>query len=126
MELANVNWDSKSPNFQESDIKKSITWEEDFTSRMEPVNLTRLMHESIPATAQAGLKFEVVKEGFIEMLLPLSKGSTNQHGTHQATIIALAGIATMGHTLYTTMGHTLYTLRSRSRLRHFSIPAITT
>lgn len=83
---------------------EGISWEEDYANRMEPGYLTGLMHESAPVTAQTGLEFRVVREGAVEMCLPLIEGATNQHGTHQAAIIALAGDYTGGAAVASLLG----------------------
>jgi methyltransferase (TIGR00027 family) len=96
MEHAISDWVRKSPAFQEPTTSGGLSRQEDYTSLLEPHYLTGLLHESVPAAARANLEFLSVKEGSVEMRLPLVEGATNQHGTHQATVIALAGDYTGG------------------------------
>ncbi len=64
---------------------------ESCSSLYEPERVTRLIGDAVPAFRSAGIRFEDVSAGACVGLLPLNEASTNQHGTHQATIVGLAG-----------------------------------
>ncbi|MFT5584646.1 MAG: methyltransferase (TIGR00027 family) [Cognaticolwellia sp.] len=85
------------------DISPSQTDWAQHKSLYEPEQLTRLLVEGVPAAKSAELRYTQLKEGFCESVLPLTLASSNQHGTHQATIIALAGDYTGGAALGTIL-----------------------
>jgi methyltransferase (TIGR00027 family) len=57
----------------------------------EPELLTTLIGESVPAFRAAGIRVSHAGDGEAAGVLPLTEASTNQHGTHQATLIGLLG-----------------------------------
>lgn len=73
-----------------------VSFEDHYQAHYEEELVTGLLHRAVPACERAGLRFTVVQDGLVEMLLPLNVATTNQHGTHQATIMALAGDYTGG------------------------------
>lgn len=75
------------------------TWEQDYADRMNPELVTQLLHDAVPVSAWTGWKVAEVREGFAASILPLSSHTTNQHGTHQATLLALAADYTGGTAL---------------------------
>ncbi len=74
----------------------AVSFEEHYRAHYEEKLVTGLLHRAVPACERAGLSFTAVQDGLAEMLLPLNVATTNQHGTHQATIMALAGDYTGG------------------------------
>lgn len=75
------------------------TWEEDYADRMNPELVTQLLHDAVPVSSWTGWKVVEVREGFAASILPLNIHTTNQHGTHQATLLALAADYTGGTAL---------------------------
>jgi len=57
------------------------------------------LQEAVPALAWVNWQITRVDEGYAETILPLNRESTNQHGTHQAALIALAADYTGGTAL---------------------------
>lgn len=74
----------------------SISWERDYKDRMNPALWTRLLRESVPVVRYINFKVVEIAEGFCKCLLPLNYESTNQHGSHQAALISIAGDYTGG------------------------------
>jgi methyltransferase (TIGR00027 family) len=66
---------------------------------MNPELVTQLLHDAVPVAAWTGWKVVEVREGFAASVLPLNTHTTNQHGTHQATLLALAADYTGGTSL---------------------------
>lgn len=79
----------------------AVSWEQDYADRTNPELLTQLLHDAVPVTAWTGWKFVEVREGFAASQLPLNTQTTNQHGTHQAVLMALAADYTGGTALGT-------------------------
>ncbi len=63
---------------------------------MNAALLTQLIADAVPAIRFTGWRLSQVDEGRAESVLPLSDATTNQHGTHQATLLALAADYTGG------------------------------
>lgn len=77
--------------------------EKDWQNRTHPVLMTRLARNAVPALCST--EWEIVKTefGFAETILPLNQATTNQHGTHQAALIALSADYTGGMALTTLL-----------------------
>lgn len=80
-----------------------ISWQQDYDSRVNPVLMTRLLHEAIPVLKWVDWRVTEVGEGSCTSELPLSYSSTNQHGTHQAALISLSADYTGGLALATLL-----------------------
>ncbi len=74
----------------------SISWEQDYETRMNPGLVTSLLHEAVPVLKAIDWRITEVREGMCATELPLSFASTNQHGTHQAALISLSADYTGG------------------------------
>jgi acyl-coenzyme A thioesterase PaaI-like protein len=57
---------------------------------------TKFLLQAVPITAEIGFKYLEVKKGYCKAILPLSKKSTNQHGTHQGLVLGVAADYTGG------------------------------
>ncbi len=77
-------------------MSSTISWNEDYQNRMNPKLLTTLLHEAVPVLGYVNWQVIDVSEGYAKTTLPLNYESTNQHGTHQAALIALAADYTGG------------------------------
>lgn len=84
-------------------MERTISWEEDYRIRINPKLLTELLHEAVPVTNHVNLKISETAEGYAKMILPLNYEATNQHGTHQAALMALAGDYTGGIAIATLL-----------------------
>ncbi len=82
---------------------RTISWEEDYESRVNPALMTRLLHEAIPVLKSVDWRVTEVREGVCISELPLTHASTNQHGTHQAALISLSADYTGGLALATLL-----------------------
>jgi methyltransferase (TIGR00027 family) len=85
------------------DGKPAVSWEEDYEQRVNPELMTELLHNAIPVLKAVQWKVTSVTEGGCESVLPLTKASTNQHGTHQAALISLSADYTGGLALTTLL-----------------------
>jgi methyltransferase (TIGR00027 family) len=85
-------------------MENAITWEEDYRQRVNPELFTRLLRDAVPVLGHVGWTVLETGEGYAKTLLPLNYESTNQHGTHQAALIVLAGDYTGGIALATLLG----------------------
>lgn len=74
----------------------AISWEQDHAERMNAPLVTQLIRDAVPAIRFTEWRMERVDEGGAASLLPLNDATTNQHGTHQATLLALAADYTGG------------------------------
>jgi methyltransferase (TIGR00027 family) len=83
------------------DVGTSISWEEHYQEFVNPALFTQLLREAVPVLAHVNWSVLETQEGFARTLLPLTYESTNQHGTHQAALIALAADYTGGIALAT-------------------------
>ena len=79
----------------------AITWEDDYRQRANPQLFTELLRDAVPVLQHIGWKVLETDEGYAKTLLPLNYESTNQHGTHQAALMVLAGDYTGGIALAT-------------------------
>ncbi len=75
----------------------------DWESRIHPDYMTRLARNSVHALRATNWKIVSTEFGYAETLLPLNHETTNQHGTHQAAIIALSADYTGGMALTTVL-----------------------
>lgn len=82
---------------------QNISWEEDYRSRVNPILMTRLLHNAIPVLKSIDWRVTEVSEGTCTSELPLCYASTNQHGTHQAALISLSADYTGGLALATLL-----------------------
>ncbi|MCM2369912.1 SAM-dependent methyltransferase [Aporhodopirellula aestuarii] len=80
-----------------------VTWEEDYSNRVNPELMTSLLHDAIPVLRSVGWRVTEVREGACVSELPLCFASTNQHGTHQAALISLSADYTGGLALATLL-----------------------
>lgn len=67
----------------------------------DPDALTGLLHTAVPVLRHCGWRLVETAPGYARSVLPLSRESTNQHITHQALLVALAGDYTGGTALAT-------------------------
>jgi acyl-coenzyme A thioesterase PaaI-like protein len=81
----------------------AISWEDDYRQRANPQLFTELLHEAVPVLHHIGWKVLETAEGYAKTILPLNYESTNQHGTHQAALMVLAGDYTGGISLATLL-----------------------
>ncbi|EMI55893.1 SAM-dependent methyltransferase [Rhodopirellula sallentina] len=81
----------------------SISWEEDYSTRVNPELMTGLLHDAIPVLKSVDWRVTEVSEGVCTSVLPLCFESTNQHGTHQAALISLSADYTGGLALATLL-----------------------
>ncbi|QDT03419.1 Leucine carboxyl methyltransferase [Rubripirellula lacrimiformis] len=75
---------------------QEIDWDQDYSERVNPPLMTRLLHEAIPVLKEVGWRVTSVTEGGCQSELPLCQAATNQHGTHQAALISLSADYTGG------------------------------
>jgi methyltransferase (TIGR00027 family) len=89
--MANARLDSGhgSPLFE-------VSWQEDTTYRTNPAVLTELLWEQVPVLDFVDFRVTSIDPGAATAVLPLNPPSTNQHFTHQAALIVLAGDYTGG------------------------------
>jgi methyltransferase (TIGR00027 family) len=67
-----------------------ISWEEDYQVRTSPVLLTRLLRKAVPILEYLDFTVLQTEPGYVKILLPLTIHSANQHGVHQAAVLAIA------------------------------------
>lgn len=67
-----------------------MDWIADREARLEPVRLTRQLHDSVPVLKFLDWRIESAERGEAVTVLPLNLQSSNQHITHQAAITLLA------------------------------------
>lgn len=72
------------------------TWENHYARHVNPKLMTELLRKAVPVLEHVQWEVTEVRQGFTETLLPLASESTNQHGTHQAALIALSADYTGG------------------------------
>ncbi|WP_405268290.1 class I SAM-dependent methyltransferase [Cellulophaga sp. Ld12] len=63
---------------------------------LSPGNATKYLRDAVPAVRISEFKFLEVNVGYCRAILPLNSFSSNQHGTHQALILGMAGDYTGG------------------------------
>lgn len=81
----------------------SISWAQDYDTRVNPTLMTRLLREAIPVLQWTGWRVIEVEEGGCTTELPLNHATTNQHGTHQAALLSLSADYTGGLALATLL-----------------------
>jgi methyltransferase (TIGR00027 family) len=81
----------------------ATSWEEHYREFVNPALLTALLREAVPVLENVGWSVVDTGEGYARTILPLNRESTNQHGTHQAALIALAADYTGGIALGTLL-----------------------
>jgi methyltransferase (TIGR00027 family) len=81
----------------------AIGWEEHYQNFVNPALLTSLLREAVPVLENVDWSVVETRQGYARTLLPLNRASTNQHGTHQAALIALAADYTGGIALGTLL-----------------------
>jgi methyltransferase (TIGR00027 family) len=86
-----------------AEIDASLTWEEHYTSFVNPALMTRLLREAVPVLSHVDWSVLETEEGLARTVLPLTHESTNQHGSHQAALMALAADYTGGIALATVI-----------------------
>jgi methyltransferase (TIGR00027 family) len=82
---------------------QNVSWQEDYESRVNPLLMTKLLHNAIPVLRAVNWRVTDVREGHCTSELPLCFASTNQHGTHQAALISLSADYTGGLALATLL-----------------------
>lgn len=73
-----------------------VSWHEDTRYRTNPAVLTDLLWEQVPVLDFVDYRVTSIDPGAATAILPLNPPSTNQHFTHQAALIVLAGDYTGG------------------------------
>ena len=101
--LRNLSDHGTAPSAPYQDRFERISWEADFRDRVNPHLMTELLRRAVPVLEYADWTIEEVGHGYTRSLLPLNPQSTNQHGTHQATLMALAADYTGGLALATLL-----------------------
>jgi methyltransferase (TIGR00027 family) len=67
-----------------------MDWIADQAARLDPVRLTRQLHDSVPVLKFLDWRIDHVERGEAVTILPLNLPSSNQHVTHQAAITLVA------------------------------------
>lgn len=67
-----------------------IDWELDWQTRCNPELLTRLLRKAVPVLEYLGITVEETRPGYARVNLPLTLHGSNQHGVHQAAVLAIA------------------------------------
>ncbi|MEM8733663.1 MAG: methyltransferase, partial [Planctomycetota bacterium] len=78
-------------------------WSDHYARHVNPELMTQLLRTAVPVLDEMKWRVTEVEEGFAASVLPLAKESTNQHGTHQAALIALSADYTGGLALATLL-----------------------
>lgn len=71
-------------------------WKTHYRKYVNPTLMTQLLRKSVPVLDELGWRVLEVREGYASSMLPLVRETTNQHGTHQAALIALSADYTGG------------------------------
>src|SRR3954452_8683715 len=82
---------------------ETVGWEDHYRNFVNPALLTSLLCEAVPVLENVGWSVVETRPGYARTRLPLNRPSTNQHGTHQAALIALAADYTGGIALGTLL-----------------------
>ena len=77
-------------------VSPDVSWEQDYSERMNPTLLTNLLRSHVPVLEHSGWYIQEVEQGYCESMLPLTAPTTNQHGTHQGALISLSADYTGG------------------------------
>jgi methyltransferase (TIGR00027 family) len=67
-----------------------MSWEEDYRVRTSPLLLTRLLRKAVPILEYLDFTVLETAPGYVKTSLPLTSHSANQHGVHQAAVLAIA------------------------------------
>lgn len=73
-----------------------IAFRNDYKHRINPNLMTVLLADAVPVVKEIQFRYEEVRRGYCKSFLPLNYMSSNQHGTHQAMLIGMAGDYTGG------------------------------
>ena len=73
-----------------------ISWDEDYRLRTSPEVVTRCLRAGVPSLEFVRWRVLETRPGYCKSLLPISFPASNQHGVHQAAIMALAVDYTAG------------------------------
>jgi O-methyltransferase involved in polyketide biosynthesis/acyl-coenzyme A thioesterase PaaI-like protein len=73
-----------------------VPWELDREYRMNPSVMTSLLREQVPVLDFVNWEVRIIEPAFAETVLPLNPEATNQHFTHQASLLVLAADYTGG------------------------------
>jgi len=73
-----------------------ITFPNDYKQRVNPNLMTALLADAVPVVKEIKFRYIKVRRGYCKSFLPLNYMSSNQHGTHQAMLIGMAGDYTGG------------------------------
>jgi methyltransferase (TIGR00027 family) len=79
------------------------SWEEHYREFVHPTLLSALLREAVPVLDSVDWSVLETAPGHARTVLPLNRESTNQHGTHQAALIALAADYTGGIAIATLL-----------------------
>ena len=71
-------------------VAQTMSWETDYAARTNPELLTRLLRHAVPVLDFLDFRVVETAPGYAKALLPLSARSANQHGVHQAAVLAIA------------------------------------
>lgn len=74
----------------------SYDFENDYANRINPELTTFLLQEAVPVIKDIDFHYLEVRTGYCKSILPLNEKSSNQHGTHQALLLAMCGDYTGG------------------------------
>ncbi len=67
-----------------------VDWQQDYLTRCNPALLTELLQKAVPVLAYLSITVEETRLGYARLRLPLTLQGSNQHGVHQAAILAIA------------------------------------
>lgn len=73
-----------------------IAFPNDYKQRVNPILMTALLADAVPVVKEMQFRYDDVRRGYCKSFLPLNYMSSNQHGTHQAMLIGMAGDYTGG------------------------------
>lgn len=73
-----------------------MDFQRDYETRINPELMTRLLARAVHAVDATGFRYTEVALGLCRSVLPLNAESSNQHGTHQGLLMAMAGDYTGG------------------------------
>lgn len=83
-------------------MMNSISWEEDYQSRVVSLEeLTLKMRRAVPILNFVNFHVDAVEDGYARTCLPVSHEATNQHMTHQASLLVTLADYTGGIALGT-------------------------
>jgi methyltransferase (TIGR00027 family) len=73
-----------------------MDFQRDYETRINPELMTRLLAKAVPVVDATEFRYTEVALGLCRSVLPLNAQSSNQHGTHQGLLMAMAGDYTGG------------------------------